>query len=225
MIRPLRRVPGLFVVLAALAGSAVAPATTRASTTTPPRGGAPSCAPSVPAPAICDRRLGLALTVPAGWSVAPRDKFPPGVLAFWTLTGSQEPPQDLVVEAVGLATACSDAQAATAVADALDETTHTSFPTPRRLHHVAGAPAIFLSGVPSPQPSVQIVAAHHGAVYQLIFPGAAHTLKPDQRQALASLRFIPRSGPFPSRRDPFLTPALRACATVHAGHFALYPAR
>lgn len=67
----------------------------------------------------------------------------------------------------------------------------------------------------SPQPSVQIVVAHHGAVYQLIFPGDACTFQPEQRQALASLRFIPRIGHFPGRPgDPFLAAALRRCASV-----------
>jgi hypothetical protein len=212
-MRPEHRSPALLVLLAGLLGSTLAPAAARASTASPPRGTTPSCAAGVPAPAVCDHTLGLALTIPTGWSVVPRDKFPPGVLAFWTLMpGSQEPPQDLVIEAVGLATSCSDAQAATAVA--LAKTTHTSFPTPPRLRYVAGAPGVFLSGIPSPQPSVQVVVAHHGAVYQLIFPGTAHNLKPHQRQAFASLRFISRSGRFPSRRDPFITPALRACAAA-----------
>ena len=213
MIRPPHRSPALLALLAGLVGSTLDPAAAQGSTASPARAGAPSRAAGVPVPAVCDHTLGLALTIPAGWSVVPRAKLPPGVLAFWTLLpGRQEPPQLLVIEAVGLATSCSDAQAATAVAEALAKTTHTSFPTPPRLRYVAGAPAVFLSGVPSPQPSVQVVVAHHGAVYQLIFPGAAHNLKTDQRQALASLRFIPRSGPFPSRRDPFITPALRACA-------------
>jgi hypothetical protein len=176
------------------------------------------CGPSVPGPAVCDRLLGVALTVPKGWSVVPREKFPPGYLAFWThIPGSQEPPSHLVIEPVGLASACTDGQAALAVAEALARTTTSRHPIMRRRSIVAGAPAVYLYGLPAtPEPSVQIVVAHRGAVYQLIFPGSTRALQPDQWHALASLRFIPRIGPFPRRPDdPFLTRALRHCATVH----------
>jgi hypothetical protein len=45
-----------------------------------------------------------------------------------------------------------------------------------------------------------IILAHAGAVYEILAPGAE--LAPDQRQAFASLRFIPRVGPFPAARPP-----------------------
>lgn len=47
-----------------------------------------------------------------------------------------------------------------------------------------------------------IVLAHAGAVYKIIAPGAA--LAPDQRRMLASLRFIPRVGPFPPQNPAAL---------------------
>jgi hypothetical protein len=88
-----------------------------------------TCAPGVPAPAVCDRVLGVGLTVPKGWSVVPREKFPPGYLAFWTLIpGNQAPPSHLVIEPVGLASACTDTQAALAVAEALARTTTSAHP-------------------------------------------------------------------------------------------------
>jgi hypothetical protein len=103
------------------------------------------------------------------------------------------------------------------VAEALVRTTTRRHPITRRRSIVAGAPAVYLYDLPAtPKPSVQIIVAHRGAVYQLIFPGSSRALRPDQWHALASMRFIPRVGPFPRRPDdPFLTTTLQYCATVH----------
>ncbi len=59
----------------------------------------------------------------------------------------------------------------------------------------AGFPGVLVRGLPGdPGPAADIFLARNGHVYQIIAPGAS--LAPDQRRALASLRFIPRSGNF-----------------------------
>jgi len=220
MIRPYRRPLALLALLTILASGSMHASFAQASAAQPARRHAASCASGVSAPAVCDRALGVALTVPASWSVTPPGHFPPGALAFWTVVpGRQNATLHLIVEPVGLAQNCGDAQAATAVADALTAGTNSSRPILRDQNTVAGAPAVFLSGLPGAGPSIQIIVAHNGAVYHLIFPGSA--LQPDQRLALASLLFIPRVGSFPGLAAPGLTPALRACATAQTGRLSL----
>jgi len=220
MIRPYRRPLALLALLTILASGPAHASLAHASATQPARRHATSCASGVAAPAVCDRALGVALTVPTGWSVTPPRHFPPGALAFWTVVpGRQNATLHLIVEPVGLAQNCGDAQAATAVADALTAGTNSSRPILRDQNTVAGAPAVFLTGLPGAGPSIQIIVAHNGAVYHLIFPGSA--LQPDQRLALASLLFIPRAGLFPGSADPGLIPALRACATAQTGRLSL----
>src|SRR2546423_9554964 len=78
------------------------------------RGGVASatCAPGVSAPAVCDRALGVALTLPKDWSVALPGKFPPGTLDFWTVVpGRDEATLHLSIDPLASTTACSDAQA------------------------------------------------------------------------------------------------------------------
>jgi hypothetical protein len=220
MIRPCRRPLALLALLTILASSPAHASLAHANAAQPARRPAASCVSGVSAPTVCDRALGMALTVPAGWSVTPPGHVPPGALAFWTVVpGRQNATLHLIVEPVGLAGHCGDAQAAMAVADALTVGTNSSRPILRDQNTVAGAPAVFLTGLPGAGPSVQIIVAHNGAVYHLIFPG--RMLQPDQRLALASLHFIPRAGPFPEVVDPGLTPALRACATVQTGRLTL----
>jgi hypothetical protein len=220
MIRLYRRPLALFALLTIFASGPAHATLAHANAAQPARRHASSCASGVSAPAVCDRALGVALTVPTGWSVTPPGHFPPGALAFWTVVlGRQNATLHLIVEPVGLAQHCGDAQAATAVADALTAGTNSSRPILRDQNTVAGAPAVFLTGLPGAGPSIQIIVAHNGAVYHLLFPGTA--LQPDQRLALASLLFIPRVGPFPGVVDPGLTPALRACATAQTGRLSL----
>jgi hypothetical protein len=62
--------------------------------------------------------------------------------------------------------------------------------------HYAGSPAVVLHGLPgSPEPAINIVLAHGNHVYLIIVPG--RQIAADQRAALGSLRFIPRTGRFP----------------------------
>ena len=220
MIHPYRRPLVLFTLLTILASGSVYAPLARASAAQLTWRYASSCASGVSAPALCDRSLGVALTVPTGWSVTPPGHVPPGALAFWTVVpGRQNATLHLIVEPVGLARNCGDAQAATAVADALVAGANNSQPILRDQNTVAGAPAVFLTGLPGAGPSIQVIATHNGAVYHLIFPGSA--LQPDQRLALTSLRFVPRIGPFPGSVDPGLTHALRACAAAQTARLSL----
>ena len=123
------------------------------------RGGVASatCAPGVSAPAVCDRALGVALTLPKDWSVAPPGKFPPGTLDFWTVVpGRDEATLHLSIDPLASTTACSDAQAVLAVANAavfpgvmVSSPRHRSFVlhplkttrhTPQRLHQCPPPP-------------------------------------------------------------------------------------
>ncbi len=58
-----------------------------------------------------------------------------------------------------------------------------------------GAPGLLTHMAASPRPVTTIVFAHAGAIYKILAPG--RSLAPDQSQALTSLRFIVRIGPFP----------------------------
>ena len=73
--RPSVALIGVFIALAA--GIAPFPRTLASATTLDPLQ-APTCAVGVPAPVVCDRTLGMALTVPKGWSVVPPGKLQPG---------------------------------------------------------------------------------------------------------------------------------------------------
>jgi hypothetical protein len=56
-----------------------------------------------------------------------------------------------------------------------------------------GAPGVVIRGLPpTPSRAVYVVVSHSALVYVLIAPGK--TLGPDQRRALASLRFFTRQG-------------------------------
>jgi hypothetical protein len=183
------------------------------------RGGvAPAtCAPGVAAPAVCDRALGVALTLPKDWSVAPPGKFPPGTLDFWTVVpGRDEATLHLSIDPLASTTACSDAQAVVAVANATSRIPHYPQPITRTPMIVAGAPAIALRGLPGePDFGQEIVLAHGGLLYGIYtFDYARTALTPAQRQALASLRFISRRGRFPARPNAALARALRSCNTI-----------
>jgi len=219
----------LISVLTALAAGVGPSPRTLASAAAPAPFQASSCAAGIPAPVACDRTLGVALTVPRGWSVVPPGKLQSGTLAFWTLTpGTQEPPLRLVIAPIGLATSCGDAQAARAVADAMIRASNSPRPIMSVPGAIGGAPAVTLNGLPgAPDYSSEIVVAHDGAVYSISTFGSggslggSPTLTSDQRAALSSLRFIARSGPFPSRPDRFVTPALRGCAAVRPERLSL----
>lgn len=200
MARSSARPLALIVALATLAGvTAYSP---RAQA-----GAAPSahvqttpCAADVPAPAVCDRTLGVALTLPAGWSVAPPRQFTPGSLTF--VTSLKTMALRFSIQPLGIADTRSPADpiaAAAAGVAALTQgltTRARNFPVT-----VAGLPAVMLLDMPGPGPTMHVVIAHGDALYDIVAFGGA-TLQPDQQQALSSVRFIPPAGPFPPAGAP-----------------------
>jgi len=112
------RIPLLaaFALCAALASSPSAPR--RAAAGSLPT--APHSTTACVARAVCDRSLGVALTLPAGWTVAPMGKFGPGALAFWSIVPhAVNATLHLVVSPLGKAATCTNSQAVRAVALAL----------------------------------------------------------------------------------------------------------
>lgn len=201
-------------------------------------GGAPStvstgssCPSGLPPAAVCSRALGLALTPPAGWTAAPPGKFAPGILAFWTLTpGVQEPPLHLVIAPVGVTTACSDAQAATAVAKALARLPNAPQPTTRTSLIVAGAPAVIIRGLPgSPTYGLTIVVAHGGLVYSIAtfawYTASPRSVARRSHQAsvkpwpacASSCAPAPSPATLPGHPTPTMARALRSCAAARTG--------
>ncbi len=162
------------------------------------RQGVASCPTGLPAAAVCDRALGVAVTPPAGWTVPPAGHFPPGSLAFWTaVAGQPDATLHLVISALGPADTHDPGAAAAAGADA--ETQGVATPVTPTATTIAGVPAVLLQGIPGgPDFGQEILVAHDGLLYGIYtFDNARTALTPAQRQALASLRFIPRDGSHP----------------------------
>ncbi len=185
-IRPLSALS----LAAALAGGAVLPCQARAADAPrPPR--------VVPCPAgtVCDSALGVALALPAGWT---QDNYPTGILEFSARPTAGAPDRGvrLDVASWGMTSDRDDARVAAAGMDALIRSTNSARSFARVPVHVAGASGVLVSGLPgAPGPVTAIILAHGGVAYKLLAPGT--TLAPDQVAALRSLRFIPRTGPFP----------------------------
>ena len=167
-----------------------------ASSSTPQ--GVASCPTGLPATMVCDRALGVAVTPPAGWTVPSASHFPPSSLVFWTaVAGQPDATLHLVISALGPADTGDPGAAAAAGADAETQGVTTAV-TPTATT-VAGVPAVVLQGTPGgPAFGQEILVAHDGLLYGIdTFDNARRALTPAQRQALASLRFIPRAGPHP----------------------------
>jgi len=108
-----------------------------------------------------------------------------------------------------------DARVAAAGMDALIGSTNSAPSFTRVPVHFLGAAGVLVSGLPSsPGPVTAIILARAGVAYKILAPGA--TLAPDQRQALDSLRFIPRVGPFPPANGVGVPPTAPAPATSAA---------
>src|ERR671934_385693 len=165
------------------------------------------------APASCppdvarNSALGVALTLPPRWQEAAPGKYPPGELDLQIPAPPGRPDNDerLNIASWGTTTDRDDARAA---ADGMNRLLKgIKVPVTRVPVRYGGAPGVLVRGLPIPPAGVTaIVLAHAGAVYKILAPGK--NLAPDQRQALASLRFIPRVGPFP--------PAVRLGSSVAA---------
>ncbi len=200
MIHTRPRIYSLLALDAVLALGAVGPTRALIAHTA-----VPAPAPGVvtcPNLATCDTALGVSVVPPAGWSVAPAGQYTPGALTFVrTMTTSLGGDPRMSIQPLGTITTSNTVAAATAAAAALVAQGNGSLPVTRTMVMVAGVPAIALQGLPGQQPTLQTVVAHGGALYDIVTFGSA-TLQPDQRAALAALRFIPRVGPFPPANAP-----------------------
>ena len=182
-------------LLLAVSLATVVPGRVLARTTAAPT------ADGCPGGLVCDHSLGVALSPPFSWHSVPPGHFAPHVLTWFV-----NPPLGLdynirlIVGPDGATRDRNDAHAATAAAGRL-VAEYRSIHATQYLVVYGGAPGVLIRGLPgSPGPDAFIILAHGGALYSIIAPGAV--LAVDQRQALASLRFIRRVGPFPSANPP-----------------------
>lgn len=160
------------------------------------RSGAPS-RDSAPCPqrTICDHALGLALTLATGVVEIGPGQRPPHEIELVTLPSHGRGSSfRLDIASRGTTTDMNDSRAAAAGMQRLlraERQRAQLIPV-----HYGGAPGLIASGLhSSPVEVTALVLAHAGAVYKILAPGSG--LAPDQRQMLATLRFIPRVGPFP----------------------------
>ncbi len=202
-VRPLS---ALTLVLAlALAGSAVLPVQAHANGTPRSARGA-----ACPASTACDTALGVALALPSGWT---RSNDPAGILEFSArpTTGAAYNVVRLNIASWGTTTDPDDARAAAAGMDALIRSTNSARSFAGVPVHFPGASGVLVSELPSSlSPVTAIILVRAGLAYKILAPGAA--LASDQRQALDSLRFIPRVGPFPPANGVGVPPTAPAPA-------------
>ena len=160
---------------------------------------AASCPPDLPTTMVCDRALGIALTRPAGWTLPPAGHFPPSSLVFWTArAGKPDATLHLVISPLGPADRRDPGDPGASAAAAADaETQGVLTPVTATATVVAGVPAVLLQGTPGePDFGQEILVAHDGLLYGIYtFDNARTAFTPAQQQAVASLRFIPRTGP------------------------------
>jgi hypothetical protein len=151
---------------------------------------APSCSGRV----VCAHTLGIALTRPAGWQRIPGPKVAPHEIDLVLPGSGLSYNLRLVIRAAGVGS-LSGSQAARLIAGKLIAAERATGVTQTTAWY-AGSPAVVLHGLPgSPGPAINIVLAHGNHVYLIIVPG--RQMAADQRVALRSLRFIPRTGRFP----------------------------
>jgi hypothetical protein len=158
---------------------------------------AASTGPACPRGIVCDRALGVALIPPHGWQRLPAGSFPPPTLA-WFVGSTRGAVNNirLVIRSDGTTSDRVDARAATNVATRLIARYVTRMSVTRSPVEYGSAQGALIRGLPgSPGPYAFIILAHRGALYSILAPGSQ--LASDQSRALASLRFIPRVGPFP----------------------------
>ena len=159
---------------------------------------------SCPVDTARNSALGVALTLPAGWQDYGFTLFAPGGLfvANPAVQNSKGYPLGIGIIPVGTTSERDDARAAAMAAQQAIRGLH--FTVARSPLTIGGAPAVLLAPMPGQGPTVEIVLAHHGVLYTILaFKNRDDDpLRPDQRQALASLRFIARVGPFPRATVP-----------------------
>lgn len=203
-----RSLPTALVGLVALAGGVAHAHPALASAGTHSGARIYPCVAGLPASTICERALGVAIVPPQGWLLAPPGQYTPGSLDF-TRQGRIR----FSVQPLGAVDARHQPCAANAAAAALVRQSNSTAQIARTPITVGGVPAVELRGMPGPAPSVQIVAAANGALYNIVTFDSP-TVQPDQRAALTSLRFIQRFRPFPNATPP--APAVVAAANTCA---------
>lgn len=216
-----KSLPAALIGVVALAGGVAQAQPAFASTGTHAHARVYPCAAGLPASAICERALGVAVTPPPAWRLAPPGQYSPGSLDF-TLRGRIR----FSVQPLGLVAARRQPCAANAAAAALIRQSNSTAPITRAPITVGGVPAVEIRGMPGAGPNVQIVAAANGALYNIVTFDSA-ILQPDQRAALTSLRFIQRFRPFPNATPPAPTivAAANTCAATTATARATLAAR
>ncbi|MGI8915051.1 MAG: hypothetical protein ACR2JY_14915 [Chloroflexota bacterium] len=113
-------------------------------------------------------------------------------MAFYS---SAIPHTRLSISSWGTTADTNEARAAAACMDQLLQG-DTQAGAPRIKVNYGGKPGVMVRDLASgPGPVTVIMLVRSGAAYKALAPGSV--LAPDQQQALASLRFIPRVGPFP----------------------------
>lgn len=151
---------------------------------------------SCPPKTVCDPKLGVALVLPPHWRKGIRGKYPPDQLTLIIPASSHQPDdvERLNIASWGITT---DPNAARVATNGMNRLLHgLNIHVARIWVHYGGALGIMVHGLPGGATVVTgIILVHSGAVYKILAPGVR--LAADQRQALASLRFIPRKGRFP----------------------------
>ncbi len=174
----------------------------------------------LPAPALAgrathgrvlyDANLGMAVTPSSGWQInAPNREDAHEIDFVIPAPNGIDADDRLIIRPWGTTGGADDRRAAAAGMNRLA----AGFRMHVALQPVEydGAPGFLTQSLPpTPGPATDIVLAHAGAVYLIIAPG--RRLAPDQRQALASLRFIHRVGPFPAANQ--LAPGSPTCQGV-----------
>lgn len=198
------RVPTRAVIVLALATVLAGSGGRSGHASAPDVRSSPPPSAGCPAETVRNSALGVTLTLPPGWRDYGVDLFAPGGLfvADPAVHNDKGYPLGIGIGPLGTTSDHDDAHAA---ATAAERATHgIPFTVTRRPLTIGGAPAILLAPMPGQGPTVGIVLAHHGYLYWVIaFKNQdGDPLRPDQRHALASLRFIPRVGPFPTATVP-----------------------
>jgi hypothetical protein len=150
---------------------------------------------------VRNARLGVSLTLPPGWFLKSDKQEPPCEMYF--VSGPNQGldlHQRLGIRLLGRTHSRNDALGARNAATTFIRQSvgnSTRLRVRRTFTTVAGAPAIRVTGVPSNVPNVVFIVVDGGVIYA-IETLESSVVQPDQQRALASLRFIPRSGNMPS---------------------------
>jgi hypothetical protein len=150
---------------------------------------------------VRNTRLGVSLTLPRGWFLKSDKQEPPCEMYF--VSGPKmglDLHQRLGIRLVGRTYTRDETLAARHAATTFIRRSvgdSARLRVRRTFTELAGTPAVRLMGVPSNVPNVVFIVVHGGVIYA-IETLESSVVQPDQQRALASLRFIPRSGNMPS---------------------------